>query len=183
MFWMNLAFSQPVVRIWGSEDPQTVKKQVEQYLDQLDVRENVYISVGFSTEMPKKLEGMAISLNSPEPDDYQIIKVLIDASLSKMKQRLVLAHEMIHVKQYVKEELVVLNKQQVMWKGQKYHFSCVCNRQIPWEKEAYRTDNLLVKLSQEQTKTLQDETDMTLAELIPENNTVTSQEVCKSGKC
>lgn len=133
--------------------------------------------------MPEKLEGMAISLNSPEPDDYQIIKVLIDASLNKTKQRLVLAHEMIHVKQYVKEELVVLNKQQVMWKGQKYRFSCVCNRQIPWEKEAYRTDNLLVKLSQEQTKTLQDETDMTLAELIPENNTVTSQEVCKSGKC
>lgn len=146
LFWINLAFTQPIVIVNGSENSQAVKKQILQYLDYLDVRGNVRLSVSFTRDVPKDVEGMTFCQNLPEPDTYQIIWVRIDARLNKMQQRLVLAHEMIHVKQFAKGELIVVNNQRVMWKGKYYH-QRVYSRQRPWELEAYQTDHLLVKQS------------------------------------
>ena len=122
-----------------------IRQQVKWYLDELDVQENFHLTVVFSTRMPDKLEGLTSSHTSPEPDKYHIIRVLIDAKLSSAKQLLVLAHEMVHVKQYVKNELMIPDDKRVIWKGKEYYLSHDYNRFLPWEKEAYYADLKLVR--------------------------------------
>ncbi len=145
MLWINIAFAQPIIRILESDDSLSVKNQIAQYLAQLGVHENIYLSVNFSTHMPRKLAGMTFCLNAPAPNIHLAIRVWVDARLDKTQQKLVLAHEMIHVKQYAKGELIIVDEQQMLWKGRKYYYRLSHNQQAPWENEAYRTDNLLAK--------------------------------------
>ncbi len=145
MLWINFAFCQPIIHIWGTADSLAVRNQVVQHLDYLDVREDVYVSVGFTPDLSKKMQGVTFYLNLSGASACPIIKVLIDSRMSSAKQKLVLAHEMIHVKQYVKGELLVLNKRQVLWKGRKHNYQPDNRQKAPWELEAYKKDNLLAK--------------------------------------
>lgn len=144
-FWAGFAFSQTVIQVKGSKDPQMIRQQVKWYLDNLDVQENFHLTVVFSAHMPGNLEGLTSSHPSPEPEKYQIIRVLVDAKLNRTRQLLILAHEMIHVKQYLKRELIHSDDQRVIWKGKEYRLSHEYNRFLPWEKEAYRADLNLVR--------------------------------------
>jgi hypothetical protein len=156
MFWMNLAFSQPIVKVIGSVDSMTVSKQVAQYLEYLDIRENIRLAVIFPRKMPKTYAGITICVNGADLKKdigYLNIKVYLDARQPKFLQRIVLAHEMIHVKQYAKGELVVTNQREVMWKGQKYSsHNAEHGDPRPWEHEAYQNDTRLVKYCKEQSE-------------------------------
>ncbi len=163
LLWTYAAFSQSVIQVIGSTSPRATERQVQAHLNQLDVQENIHLTIRFSARMPERLEGITISLPSPEPDVYQLLKVLIDARLSASKQRLVLAHEMIHVKQYAKQELIILNDN-VIWKGQNYPYAYEYNRRMPWEREAYRGDRTLAKLVNTSPNPMQE----TLAEQMPD---------------
>lgn len=120
IFYMHIAYCQPVIKIWGSQEPLKVSKQVTKYLAHLNVQEKIYLTVTFTVHMPEKLKGITICQHLSGPKYYQVIKVRIDARLSKKQQALVLAHEMILVKQYAKGELMVISEQQVLWGGRKY---------------------------------------------------------------
>lgn len=146
LFWATVAFSQPVINVKGSSNAGHTKRQVRAYLNQLDVQESIHLTVRFSNRMPKQLEGITLSLPSPEPKEYQLLKILINARLSRSKQELVLAHEMIHVKQYAKGELIALGKNKVMWQDRERYYARAYNRATPWEKEAYRGDRTLAEL-------------------------------------
>lgn len=151
---MNIALARPTVKIWGSNDPLPLLTQVRQCLAYLDVRENIHLAIYLSPHMPEKLQGRSFCLNSPEPNAYQVIRVWIDTRLNKKQQRLVLAHEMIHVKQYAKGELIMTSNQQVMWKGRNYRYQWGAEpHRAPWESEAHRMDNRLAKLCKEQPET------------------------------
>ena len=143
VLYMHSAHSQPVVTVWGSEDSLTIKKQVALYLEQLDVREQVYLTVVFTSQMPEKLEGITLCVNPSASNAYQFIKVKINARLGEKQRELVLAHEMVHVKQYTKGELTVNSDQQVIWKGRKYFYQPAARQHLPWENEAYQQDNQL----------------------------------------
>ena len=156
IFVLNLAFSQPIVKVIGSSDSVTISKQVAQYIEYLDIRENVRLAVIFSRTMSHNYAGITICANGEDWKNnigYLNIKVYLDARQPKFLQRIVLAHEMIHVKQYAKGELVVTNRREVMWKGQKYSsHNAEHNDPRPWEREAYRNDTRLVKYWKEQSE-------------------------------
>ena len=181
LLWTNAAFSQPVVKVKGSKNPQAIERHVQAHLDQLDVQESIHLTIRFSSRMPEKLEGITFSVPSPEPDVYQLLKVLIDARISESKQRLVLAHEMIHVKQYAKQELIVLNDKSVSWKGQEYQYAYEYNQRTPWEQEAYRGDRTLAKLADISPNLVQE----TLAEQMPNRVSQPASRKCMylTGKC
>jgi hypothetical protein len=136
----------------------TVLKQVAQYLDYLDIREDVRLFLIFRRTMPENYAGVTTCVNggnSEKNGGYLNIKVYLDARQPKFLQRLVLAHEMIHVKQYAKRELIVNSKREVMWKGQKYSsHNAEHGDPRPWEVEAYRNDARLVKAFKDQTEIL-----------------------------
>lgn len=158
IFWMNVAFSQPIVKVIGSADSVTILKQVAQYLEYLHIGENVRLTVIFPRTMPENYAGLTICVNGADLKNdlgYLNIKVYLDACQPKFLQRLVLAHEMIHVKQYAKGELIVNSKREVMWKGQKYSsHNAEHGDPRPWEREAYRNDVRLVKHCKERTEIL-----------------------------
>ncbi len=153
VFWVNSAFSQPIIKVWGSDDSLAIREQLVQYLTYLEVREKAHIFVIFSKAMPGKMKGLTFCLDSAV-NNGQVIKVWIDAQLSEKQQRLVLAHEMIHVKQYVKGELKVIDHKSAIWKGRflRHQYTGSRQRISPWEREAYQTDNLLAMQYEEQLK-------------------------------
>jgi hypothetical protein len=64
--------------------------------------------------------------------------ITVDPNLGKRNMLLVLAHEMVHIKQYAKGELkdyVRVNK--VKWKGKVYNDSKIDYWEQPWEIEAH----------------------------------------------
>jgi hypothetical protein len=158
MLWMNLAFCQPIIKVIASADSLTVIKQVAQCLEFLDIRENVRLSIIFPATMPKNYAGFTTCVNGADLKKdigYLIIKVYLDARQPKSLQRIVLAHEMIHVKQYAKRELIIKSKQEAIWKGQKYFaHEADDSHTPPWEREAYRNDDRLVKHCKERTEML-----------------------------
>lgn len=143
--WIYLAFSQPIVMVLGVEDSLAIKNQVTQYLHHLDVRENIHLTVCFTEILPSSVEGMTLCLNTPTADTCQIISVRIKAHLDHTQQKLVLAHEMIHVKQFAKGELIVNSKHKVIWKGKTYWSVGGSRPSTPWEEEAYQKGKLLAR--------------------------------------
>ena len=73
--------------------------------------------------------------------------VELDASMgNSFKQILIwLAHEMVHVKQFVKGELWDYEDTRVVWKSKQYSNKQPYNEQ-PWEKEVYRLEEKLFNL-------------------------------------
>ena len=64
--------------------------------------------------------------------------ITVDPNLGKRNMLLVLAHEMVHIKQYAKGELkdyVRVNK--VKWKGKVYNDAKIDYWEQPWEIEAH----------------------------------------------
>jgi hypothetical protein len=139
------AFSGPVVNVSSSKNAHAIQKYAEVYLEHLDVQENIDLHITLSYRMSETLPGITIPLPSQLPDIDQKFMVLINANLDKATRKLVLAHEMIHVKQYVKKELIV-NEEGVIWMGQRIHYASGRNLQMPWEVEAYHIDYPLVRL-------------------------------------
>lgn len=179
-FWTGFAFSQSVIKVTGSKDDQMIKEQVELFLNHLDVQETLHLTIIFSTKMPERLKGITISDPSPEPDKYQLFRVLIDARLNRAKQLRVLAHEMIHVKQYAKKELKILDDRRVNWKKKEYFTARGPNRDMPWEDEAYHGDLILVRQVKSSQKQMQEVLAGQLANRTSNNS---SKCIYWSGKC
>ncbi len=154
--WFRSASAQPIVKISNTEDSVAVKEQALQYLAYFDITEDVYISIVFAKHMPLSLDGITFCSNQMKPLSHRIIKVRIASRLSERKRRLVLAHEIIHVKQYAKGELKVIDDKKVMWKGHTFHDheSGSTSQLSPWEREAYRNDNLVAKISRKRAEPL-----------------------------
>ncbi len=146
---MNATFSQPVIIVRGSEDSVAHLSQIMKCLDYLDIRENICLNVNFLSYLPNQLDGITYVQPAPAFDGRQLVKVIavwIASSLTKEKQRLVLAHEMIHVGQIMRGDLE-FDKQQVIWKGRKHLDRLLEPRRTPWELEAYRQDRELAEIS------------------------------------
>jgi len=60
-----------------------------------------------------------------------------------------LAHEMVHLKQFVKKELFDYEYGATQWKSRLYSISKVSHDDQPWEKEAYRLEGELYEMFEE----------------------------------
>ena len=146
MICTSFEFNHTIIKVQGSENHIKIDRQTKLYLCHLDVHEPIYICIDILPEMPEGFVGMAIPLTSPKQDTYRIFRILIDANLSNNQQMIVLAHEMIHIKQFVKKELVIHDKNNIVWRDKKYHYYPEYNPQAPWEKEADQYDYKLARL-------------------------------------
>ena len=71
-----------------------------------------------------------------DTDDTNTFEMDICHTMSLRKKLLTVAHEMVHVKQFTRKELVHTSKLAVKsWKGKDYHDSQYWD--CPWEIEAY----------------------------------------------
>lgn len=78
------------------------------------------------------------------PFSYQ---VKIDASLKPLVMVRCLAHEMIHINQWLTGDMrdVYANRWKVLWKKRVYTPAKLAYRKHPWERQAAKWDNILAQ--------------------------------------
>jgi len=146
MIMPHLSTSQPKIKIAGDADAEMVTAQVNRSLDYLDIDEQMLLFIHFSDRIPASLKGLTLCM--PAHDSTQLFRISIDARLNEAQRLNVLAHEMIHVRQYLSGDLKVVNGLMI-WKGSKYPFTHRDPRKLPWEGEAYRYDQYLANALRE----------------------------------
>jgi hypothetical protein len=134
--------AQPEILVKGMENVLAVRSEITAYLELLEIREKVHITVKYTRRLPGNMKGLTLLIDTALQAGYRHIGVWIDTGLEAVQRQLVLAHEMIHVKQFVKGELFAFGQKPVYWKGKKY-YKTQYNRRSPWELEAYKEDEEL----------------------------------------
>ena len=137
---VNAQFSMNII---GAENNQELRQFVKQCFDILDLKESLHINLFLSRNLPAEYQGRTVK---KENDCHGIaqFEIYLDDGLSGRRQRLVLAHELIHVKQYLTKRLAI-TPEKVLWLGKKYHVNFDDLQRSPWESEAYLEDSQLVK--------------------------------------
>ncbi len=147
----SACIAQSIISIRGDADVIAIRNQVNRSLDYLNIQEALHIDICFTENIPEKLKGLTLAV--PATDDttstLQFYRIRIDARLDDVNRLSVLAHEMMHIRQYVKGDLKITKSHEIIWKGKKYPFKHLNHRKNPWELEAYRHDQYLAKVLQE----------------------------------
>ena len=108
--------------------------QVKFYAEELGLKENVFIRVNFSLNLPDSVMGTA-DYQSALPGMHQVV-ILINKRAGRSSQLNTLAHEMVHAAQFVNQDLVLLGEGKTKWKGITYDVRDVAYNDLPWEIEA-----------------------------------------------
>ena len=125
-----------------------LKASAEFYAEQLlgkRLAKNISLDVKLTKDLKKKEKAYGfchiIDDNLNRPREFMIE---IDASMKHSFEQILtwLAHEMVHLKQFVRKELCDYENLRVQWKSKTYANELTYDDQ-PWEKEAYRLETKL----------------------------------------
>ena len=105
---------------------------------------NIYLDIKLTKDLKKKEQAYGychiIDDNLNKPREFMI--ELDTSMIHSFDQILIwLAHEMVHLKQFVRKELYDYETGRVQWKSRSY--GRVHYNDQPWEKEAYRLEDKL----------------------------------------
>lgn len=130
----------------SEKERQLVRKAVDFFMqDQLSARllGNTFVNISF-----KKID--VDGLCSPSEDDHDYIPkcydVEVNGNISLEDQLATLAHEIVHVRQFRRGELVQYRRKswKTRFKGEDYS-SYMAYRSQPWEKEARKLEKAMYK--------------------------------------
>ena len=112
-----------------------IKRAVAFYADYLDITKNkVDLWLDFECNLQKKQGDEAYCVN----EGGGKYTITVDSTFSKRKILIALAHEMVHIKQYVKRELTYNERKKVSrYRGQVYKDANMNYWDMPWEIEAF----------------------------------------------
>jgi hypothetical protein len=119
-----------------------IKSAIQYFADNLiskQLQRHVSIRVTFVTNTDNFGEVEITDYNSKEQP--RVFILYIDKTLPEEEKIRTIAHELVHVKQYLYNEL---NEQMTLWRGRKVSeddFENYFDR--PWEKEAYELGDIL----------------------------------------
>jgi len=111
---------------------------------------NIYLDIKLTKDLKKKEQAYGfchiVDDNLNKPREFMIE---LDASMRYSFKDILtwLAHEMVHLKQFVRKELWDYETGRVQWKSRTYgkmHYD-----DQPWEKEAYRLESELYEMFEE----------------------------------
>ena len=111
---------------------------------------NIYLDIKLTNDLKKKEKAQGychiIDDSLSRPREFMIE---LDASMKYSFDQILtwLAHEMVHLKQFVRGELFDYENGRVQWKSRT--FGRVHYTDQPWEKEAYRLEEELYEMFEE----------------------------------
>ena len=111
---------------------------------------NIYLDIKLTNNLKKKEKAYGychiVDDNLSSPREFMIE---LDASMKYTFEQILtwLAHEMVHLKQFVRKELCDYESGRVQWKTRS--FGRVHYDDQPWEKEAYRLEGELYEMFEE----------------------------------
>lgn len=130
------AMAEPMISLGGNRynDAETLE-EARFYAYLLGMDEKVVIRVNFSPNLPKGVQG-TVSHKLLENEMVQVV-ITINRRAGRASQMMTLAHEMVHARQFINEELVILDDNRVQWKdGEIYDLRKTNYHDRPWEEEA-----------------------------------------------
>ena len=108
---------------------------------------NIYLDIKLTKGLKQKEKAYGychiVDDNISKPREFM---VELDASMKYSFDQILtwLAHEMVHLKQFVRKELYDYESGRVQWKSRCY--GKIRYSDMPWEKEAYRLENELYEM-------------------------------------
>ena len=127
---------------------QTIGKAVTFYGEVLlgkRMAKNIYLDIKLTKDLKKKEKAYGYChIIDDDLDKPREFHIEIDTSMKHSTQDILtwIAHEMTHLKQFVKGELYDWEDGSVQWKTKRY-IRTLKYDDMPWEKEAYRLENKL----------------------------------------
>lgn len=115
----------------------TVKAAIEAL--ELNIRKSRSITIQIK-EIPQHIKGNFLGFIETGYTPEDVYELFLDTEQTKPTLKLVIAHEIIHFKQYVKHELKRVAYKHFKYKNEDY-FVEQYDKQAPWEVEAYSKQN------------------------------------------
>lgn len=135
--------AQVEMQVFGSLYPQQIKQYAEECFFLLEIQNLIRVNIFITDDLPYPYEGRTVK-HSPDSAGIDQFSVYVKSGLESDKQLLVLAHEMIHIKQYTAGILDVVGDD-VYWRGKRFYLNPHQTDSTPWENEAYADDDRLAK--------------------------------------
>lgn len=83
---------------------------------------------------------------------HREFEILLNHNTSKNNQIITLLHEIVHIKQYARDELKQYDLTTFRWLGKRLTVGVDDYQSLPWEKEAHQTELVLMQLYKEHMK-------------------------------
>lgn len=120
----------------------------EVFTEKLDI---VYFNSDITVFLVKDLyekEGIKgdIDFDMDDDSDHMAFDIRLDSSMNMQALIRALAHELVHVKQYLRKEIEDGRYMCVLWKGKRYVRTSSNYWDYPWEIEAYGREIALLEL-------------------------------------
>jgi predicted metallopeptidase len=110
-------------------------------LDSLGVK-NVVVVINKINELEKEVANSNMSLSAILIVQKPVYLIKVNSKTINIKTIEVIAHELIHIKQYEENRLFVDSKN-VFWNGIDYSNVRLEYHNLPWEVEAFKQDDIL----------------------------------------
>ncbi|NJO01297.1 MAG: hypothetical protein HC880_06035 [Bacteroidia bacterium] len=140
------------IYVTGTNDDQEgmeIEKQIQFYLDYYQIYQSLIVIVDLKpgVRMPSfeqyKYRAFLVPTVIDKQDAFQIF---IDRDLSSRQRSIVLAHEMVHLRQYVSGDLAQPDPNTFCWKGKPYpQVQSIAYHYREWEQEAFQEQYILYK--------------------------------------
>ncbi len=107
--------------------------------------DNLIVDIQLVKNMNQKTKAYgfcSITGSLTQPREFQID---LDASTEHERHHILtwLAHEFVHLKQFLRKELWDYDDNTTQWKTKRYKLNTITYDDAPWEKEAYRLESKL----------------------------------------
>lgn len=141
----------PLIVVVGLPDSALIHQALRFYAQQLQI-EHVHIRVMAAQEMPQATNGCVLYQETlPDAGPQALVKIRVGMDTPDLLQ--VLAHEMVHIKQYAHKELVHCEAHQYSWRGTTIaDIRKIAYAQRAWEKEAIQQEMALLLAFWKQSK-------------------------------
>lgn len=137
------------VTVTGNLDKAKIKTMVNYYVRYWKLNK-LHILVKFTNRLPRGFKGYAQYAENKDWDVQQVI-IRINTKHTPKEQFLTLAHEMVHVKQFSRKELVYHGGLAYTWKNHHCEdVSKIAYNKRSWEKEAFDLEEKLYQAYQKE---------------------------------
>ena len=131
------SFSQPVIQVRGTYQPQEIKQRAEFFAETLNLDSSTFIQVLFSNHLPANVDGFILFDDNREKFGICQVTIKINNQSHRSRQYLTLAHEMVHAQQFLTGALKKITAVHFLWEGEHHqHIRAIPFGNRKWEKQA-----------------------------------------------
>ena len=111
-----------------------------------------YITVHVLNSKLKKYEWGYCGPTDWNNSKHREFEIVLNNTATRKNQIITILHEMIHLKQYARNELVCYNVGKYKWLGKKIYTDVNDYENLPWEIEAEKSEKVLFEMYREHVR-------------------------------